>query len=511
MSIPTAVASSTLTPGIYITVDLLAGTASPGTGTLRVALMASKSAAGDLTIDTEVRSIGGEADASTGFGPGTVGHLAAKQIYTLFGEAQVDIIAPTAGATTATLNVTAAGVPTGTQVVDIDLAGRTGEIAWLSGETADQIKQKLIDWIVAKTNDCPATASTGGVGITTIDSKVDGNIGNDILVKAKLRYAQTGTETLTGAVVHTNLAGGTTDPDFTTALSYLVGTEYHYIVQCLSNADAGNVAASNNADKCYTHIYTYNTGLDAKLQQNIVGYTGAYATAQASTVHVNSFNNAEFSEMIECLNGLSLPGEFAGYECGARLAAISLDPAANRIGEIMEGLYGANDKNADKPTPAESEACLGNGVSLVTYNPMDQVMLSRAVTTHSKDSGGGADRRLLDTQNVDAAYIVARDLRTNLPIEFAGAKIQADSQPGDEPPPAGVVEERDIKTYIISRLRFWVTEGVVHRASLNAYIAAGKLIVQVDATDPTQVNMVVPYEIMQPLAKMGLVAQRVPS
>ena len=511
MSIPTAVASATLTPGIYITVDLLAGTASPGTGELSVALMACKSAAGDLTPDAEVRASGGEADASTGYGPGTAGHLAAKAIYRMFGAAQVDMIAPTAGATTATLGVTAAGVPTGSQVVDIDVAGRTGEIAWLAAETADQIKQKMIDWIVAQTNDCPATASTGGVGVVTIDSKVDGNIGNDIFVKAKLRYAQTGTETLGGAVVHTPLAGGTTDPDITTALTYLAGKEYHYIVACLSNADAGSVVASNNAKKLYTHIYTLNTGLDAKLQQGIIGYTGPYATIQASTVHANSFNNAEFFEAIECLNGRSLPSEWAGYECGARLAAISLDPAANRIGEIMEGMYGSPNINADKPTSPESEACLGNGVSLVTYNALDQVKLSRAVTTHSKDSGGGADRRLLDTQNVDAAYIVARDLRTNLPIEFHKAKIQADSLPGDEPPPAGVIEERDIKTFIISRLRFWVTEGVVHRASLNAYIAAGKLIVLVDATDPTQVNMVVPYEIMQPLAKMGLVAQRVPS
>ncbi len=511
MTIPTAVASATLTPGIYITVDLLAGTASPGTGDLKVALIASKSAAGDLTADTEVRASGGEADASAGYGVGTVGHLAAKLIYQEHGEAQIDMIAPTSGTNTATLDLTAAGSPTGTQVVDMDVAGRTGELAWLAGETADQIKQKMIDWIVGKSDDCPATASTGGVGVTTVDSKVDGNIGNDIKVKAKLRYAQTGTETLIGAVVHTALAGGTTDPDITTALTYLVGKEYHYIVACLSNADAGNVAASNNAKKLYTHIFNLNTGLDAKLQQDIIGYSGAYATAQASTVHANSFNNAEFSQMIECLNALSLPGEIAGRECGGRLAAISLDPAANRIGEVLGGLYGAPDKNADKPTSPESEACLGNGVSLITYNPMDQVILSRAVTTHSKDAAGGADRRLLDTQNVDAAYIIARDLRATLPIEFANAKIQKDSQPGDEPPPAGVIEERDIKTFIISRLRFWVTEGVVHRASLDAYIAAGKLIVLVDSTDPTQVNMVVPFEILQPLAKMGLVAQRVPS
>ena len=511
MSIPSAVAASTLTPGIYITVDLLAGTASPGTGTLSVALIATQSASGDLTDDTEVRAIGGEADAATAFGSGTIGHLAAKQIYNKYGEAQIDVISPIAGAGTATLDITSAGAPTSNQVADVEFAGRTGEVAWLVGESADDFRDKLIDWVVERTTDLPCTASSGGAGITQVDSKVAGNVGNDIQVKAKLRYAQTGTETLTGALVNTPLAGGTTDPDLTTALTYLQGKEYHYIVPCLSNTDVANVGATNNAKRVYTHIYNLNTGKDAKLQQSIIGYSGSLATAQASTQNANSFNNAEFSECIEGLSFLSLPGEIAGRECGGRLAGVVLDPAVNRIGEYMDGLYGAEDKIADKPTQTESEAALGDGVSLLSYDAQDRPVLVRAITTHSKDASGGADRRLLDVQNVDAAYIIARDLRTNLPIEFANAKIQEDSEAGDDLPPAGVIEERDIKAYIIQRLRFWQNQGVVLRQSLDDAIANGTLIVQVNATDPTQVDMVVPFEIIQPLAKMGLVAQRVPS
>lgn len=511
MSIPSAVAASTLTPGIYITVDLLAGTASPGTGTLAVAVLATKSASGSLTDNTEVRAIGGEADASTAFGPGTVGHLCCKQIYNKYGEAQIDVISPTAGAGTATLAVTAAGAPTSNNVADVSVAGRTGEVAWLVGETPTDFAAKLIDWITERTSDLPVSAAAGAAGVLNINSKVLGNIGNDVKVKMKLRYAATGTETLTGALVHTALAGGTTDPDITTALTYLQGKEYHYIVPCLSNTDVANILASNNCKKLFTHIYNLNTGRDAKLQQGIVGFTGALAAAQASTQHANSFNNAEFFECIQCLNGLSLPGEWAGRECGGRLAAVTIDPAANRIGEYLDGMYGAADKIADKPTQAESEASLGDGVSLVSYNAQDQEVLVRPITTHSKDSAGGSDKRLLDVQNVDAAYIVARDLRTNLPIEFANAKIQPDAEATDDPPPAGVTEERDIKAFIISRLRFWQNQGVIYRASLDYAISNGTLIVQVNSTDPTQVDMVVPFEVIQPLAKMGLVVQRVPS
>ena len=107
MSIPKAVSPSVLTPGVYMTVDLLAGVSAPGVGVLRVALLCPKSAAGDLTNDTEVRLGAGEASASTAFGIGAPGHLAAKQLYAEYPQAQVDFVAPAPGSTAADLDVTA--------------------------------------------------------------------------------------------------------------------------------------------------------------------------------------------------------------------------------------------------------------------------------------------------------------------------------------------------------------------------------------------------------------------
>jgi len=211
------------------------------------------------------------------------------------------------------------------------------------------------------------------------------------------------------------------------------------------------------------------------------------------------------------LSGRGLPCELAGREAGGRLAAITLDPAANRIGELLDGYIGAYDKIADKPTAAEAESAVTSGVSIVSYTAQDSEYDLRPVTTHSQDTVGAPDYRLLDTQNVDATYIVARDIRDNLPLEFPNAKITPDIEPGDNPIPKGVIEERDIKGWLITRLRFWENEGVVNREALNAAIEDGTLIVQVNSTDPTQVDMVIPIEIIQPLAKFGTVVQRVPS
>lgn len=505
MSVPLAVSPSVKTPGVYMTVDLLAGAASAGTGALRVALLAPKGSAGDLTVDTEVRTGAGEPSAATAFGAGTAGHLAAKQIYAKYGAAQVDFGAPTAGSGTATLDVTAAGVPTSDQVVDCDVMGRTFEVPWYTSETADTFKTRAIAAINALANDLMVVASSGGTGIVTIDSTVTGNVGNDVLVKMKLRLAQTGTETLTGAVTHTNLVGGTTDPDFATILSNIAGKEYHFILMCLSNADVEQITTDNGIKDAIDHCNTYNNGFAAKLQQVVVGYTGAIADAVATVADANGCNDDQICQLVLAVNGRGLPAELGGREVGGRLAAESLDPAANRIGELMDGYAGSYDTIADTLTLAESETCMDGGVSAVSYNAAGAAFLVRPITCHHSDD------RILDVQNVSGTYIVARDVRDNLPLQFPNAKISDDVSDGEEGPPAGVVEIRDVKAWVVRRLLAWVRKGVIDRQSLQDAIDNGTLIVQINDSDATQVDFVLPFEIVQPWAKSGIVVQRLPS
>ncbi len=507
-----AVSPSVLTPGLYLVVDLLAGTSSPGTGMLRVVIMASKSSDGDLTHDTEVRAGAGEAVAAQAFGRGTVGHLAAKLVYRKYPAAQVDFVSVTPGSGVATLNLTLSGAPASDNVLDFDVMGRSFEVPWAVGETVDDIRDKIIDVILSMTNDLACTAVSGGAGIATLNSKVPGNVGNDILVDCSLRMGSTGTEAVNGSTsVSTSLTGATTDPNFTTALQSIEGQEYHVITPCLSNYDVANTSSTNNLKRIVDHIDGLNTGLNAKLQQFVVGYTGSLASATASAPDGNSASNAEFGEMLLCVNGRGLPGELGGRETGGRIAEESLDPAANRIGEKLDGYIGAKDKIADRPTLPESESALGHGVSLVSYTAQGIEQLVCAVTTHSQDDVGGPDRRLLDVQNVSATYIVARDIRNNLPLEFPNAKITRDIKPGEDPPPKGVIQERDIRSWIIVRLRFWQQQGVLDKQSLDDAIADGTLIVRVNDSDPRQVDIVLPFKIVQPLAKFGVVAQRLAS
>lgn len=501
MSYPQAVSPSVLTPGVYLVVDLLAGAASPGIGDLKVLVLGPKSSAGDLTAQTEIREGGGEASAATAWGAGTPTAKLAELVYQEDPTATVHFGAPTAGTGSATKDITASGSPAANTSILVDIGDTQYDVAWLASETADQWKTRAIAQLAV--DDSPVVPSSGGTGILTLTGKVTGKISNDILVRANLSAAS-GT-----AAVDTNsltpLVGGATDPDFTTILAAAAGEEYHYIVMALSNADA-EATSTSNAAKLKTHIGTYNSGLDAKLQQGIYASTGSLSNAKTGVANRNS----GFMQHVFCINGKGLPAQLAGREAGGRLAAIKLDPAANRIGEVLDGYVGADDVLADKPTLAESEDAIGSGLSIVSYNSSGEAVAVRPVTTYSLDGSGGADRRLLDTQNVDGAYIVARDIRTFLPTEFPKAKITRDTVPGEEPPPAGVLEERDVKSAVIRRLRGWVQLGVIQKAALEEAIADGSLIVQVNASDPTQVDLVLPYKIVQPVAKWGVVAQRRP-
>jgi phage tail sheath gpL-like len=504
MAIPKAVSPSILTPGAYVTVDLLAGAPSPGTGEINILLIAPKTSGGNLTNDTEIRAGGGPATAQTAFGAGSLGHLAAKLLYAKDPAALVDFAAPAPGSGSATISLTASGTPTADNAVDITISGRLIQAPWLNGQSATTFKTNTIALINSKTTDLFVTASDGGGGVIVLTAKTAGNVGNDVLVKAVLTAAATGTEAIAGAATPTNLTGGTTDFDVTTLIANATGKEYHFIVLCTSNVDA-NLGTTSNVSRIKTSIGTVNTGLNAKLEQVIVGSTKAQASAKTGAI----FANTGIAEHFNCINGQSLPCEFAGWLCGLRSGAIKIDPAANLIGTQLDGLYASYQPITDRLTLSQSEDALTNGVTPVSYTANLTPYVVRPITTYSQDASGAADRRLLDTQNVDATYIVTRDVRDNVPKEFPKAKLAKDAASDAEAPDIpGIVEERDLKSWTIDRLTVWRDKAVIDRTKLAASIADGTLIVQVDESDETQANFVIPFKIVKPLAKFSIVSQR---
>ena len=501
MPVTKAVASSVKTPGFYINVNLLGPASNPGTAILRALIMAVRSSAGNIAVGTEVRQVFGATDAATALGAGTQGHLAAKRFFRRHPKGALDIVAPaeSAGAA-ATGTQTFTGPATENSNFRFRIAGRLIDVAWLSGEAPTAFVARAVPTLNQYGDDLPAVASDAGSGSILWTAKTKGPWGNDVRLYVAATSGGAGTAVSANP---STLTGGTTEPNFTTALDLVKTTEYARIIPCISNADAADTTSASNGERLGNHINAYETGNKARLQVGVVGLNGSTTQAKAGAIDRNN----EAVQYVLGRNWDDLPCELAGEVAGATLEAISDRANASLIGEELD-LYGPRDIVNQKLTDAETEDLLNNGVTPLDVDPLTgSLFIVEPITTHSVFNGA-PDFRAYHLSDTDAMYDVVRDLRTAVPQEFKGASITPDLDGATEPLPRGVVELRDVKGFVISRVRAKARAGVVNSVALEAAIEASELTVDIDDGDPSQVNIFLPLTIIKPLAKFGLTASK---
>lgn len=499
MALPKAVASSVKTPGFYLLVNLLGAPANPGTGALRAVIVGPKFSTGTIVNDTEVRQIFGPEDAATSHGRGSLVHLAAKALFAHYGVASVDVISPTPSAgAVATITHVIGGAPTSNMVIRYDVAGRTFDVPWNVGDAIGVHRAAAIAAINGDPDLMVTASAGGGAGDLVLTADGPGPWGNDVTVGGTIIAGGGGTITPGGA----KLAGGTTEPNFTTALATLATKSYRLFVACLSNADAADATSSSNAHRLKTHIATFNSGLGAKLQIGVVGHTGAIADVKAGAIA----RNFEAMQYIYCQNAQSLPAEWAGAEAGDQLRWHSLRANYNRIGNAYADgalMRGAKNLVADALTAAELEDLQNNGVSPVAYQDGTNAPFTvNPITTHSL-SGAAADYRCFFLSDVHGSYSFAEDLRTFIVQSFPNASITEDLPAGGDPLPPGVVERRDVDAAAKERAQTWVGLGVLHGPRLQTAIDNGDFAVEIDSGDESQVNIFIPHGIVKPLSKFS--------
>ncbi len=496
MSIPQAAPPTSPSPGLWLTVDLKPKIVSPGSQPLKILLMAPSNASGSsITDNTEIKPLYSVTDAETYGGTGSLASLGYASIQRRCPTARVDLIAPAkSGGNTASGTFTASGAITTSGTVRCTISGLAIDVPWNVGENAAAFHTKAVSYIGRYADKLYATASTTGTAVD-LAANGPGPAGNDITIRCSIiEGCAGGSITASGA----RLTGGTTEPDFTTALAQIQGDEYDEIVLCLSNADA--VSTTGNVARTLAAVNSLNTGNRAKLQQIIVGHTGARSSARSATTTAND----QVLEIVTAQNADSLPCEFAGEEAGDRAFQRSKYYSKNRIDTTFPNLKGSPNPITDNPTTADSDASLLAGLSIIGYSSDGAPYLIRAVTSYNH-TATNAQVLPTDCNEIDAMYEVAKDVRAYLPVEYAGCSVARDQEEGDEEMPEGVVEERDIKASIISRIdNFWIPKGVIQGPAFHTAVLNGELIVQVNDTDETQVDIFVPLKPIKNLAKLGV-------
>lgn len=510
MTVPLAVDPATKQPALYLTIDLKAGITSPGTSALRCLLIANKATSGGTAvIETVYSGLSGPDQVATLLKEGTPGHLAAVALFTAYPRALVDLVVPDAPAgvaATATVTFDDTTPIAAAQTVRLRVAGRVVEIAWLVGETDIQAATKLVTAIGKLGKKLPVTAANGGgaLAVVTLTFKQKGTIGNDCLLSVEVSEGSGGDVQISGNMGST--VAGTTEANLTNVLDLVKGVEYAFYLPCLSNTDAAQASTTSNPGRIKTHFKAINHGASAKLQQAVFAVTSSLTAAKAGAAQ----HDFEPFQYVLANAAQSLPCEWAAAEVGERMREEAIDPVVNRCNSTYAAeLFGALDPVGDALTDAQIEDALNNGVSPVTYTSSFEPRMSRPITSYFKDDSGNADDRVLDVGGVSGIYAVGRDIRVALPQAFPKAKLSRNLEPGDDELPEGVVEERDVVEFIYSRLRFWVSRGVIQGPALAAALADGTLLARVNPSDETQCDVVIPAKVVRILAKFGVVLQKV--
>lgn len=499
MGIPLAASPTSPTPGFWITVDLVPKKVSPGSQPIRACILAPKNTTGgNITDNTEIRKILSVEDFEAAGGQGCLGALTYTALRRKHPNCQVDYVGPTPSAgSPATGRVTVSGTISVDYTARITISGRLIEVPWLVGETPAQFHAKAVTYVGRYTRELFCTPSVGSPDGLLLTAKGAGPAGNDITLTCTLVGGAGGSVSVTA------FSGGSTEPDYTTALATIQGREYDFIGLALSNADV--VSTTGNFSRLDTHVTGLDSGPAAKLQQAVCAHTGLRTAAAVSS----AARNEQQLELF-CLQGAqALPCEVMGDEIGGRMEGIAKQISANRIGEEML-VYGAADPVSNNPTPVQSDAALLAGLSVGGYLENGTPYVIRAVTTYSA-TPTGAQVLPTDCNEIDAIYQYVKDMRAAIPVEFKGAKIARDSAAQDEGEdlPEGVVEERDVRAFIVARTRtFWIPKGVIERTSFNQSVDDGSLVVRVNDTDETQLDIFVPLKPFKNLAKFGFYAAK---
>lgn len=495
MGIQKAVASSVRTPGFYQTANFLASDISGAAGVERILITGPKFSAGDITPDAEVRRIFGPEDAATSHGRGNPVHRAALEFFDVTSDVEVYVGAPAVATGDAATNTyTFSGTATAKTVVEIVVVGFATQVPWEVGETATQFVTRAVSYVNGN-NPLPVVLSSGaGAGELDIDAPIPGTWGNDCSVRFKVISGGAGCTIPASAP----LAGGTTEPDYEDLLAFIA--EWNFVhLPCISNADV-ILGATSNLRLLRTHIDTYNSGLGAKHQAVVVGFTGSAPNAITSAVAVNSVS----FELFAGRDAEGLPCELAARELGEQMRVLAIRPNYNRIGDSLEGIRGAADHQQSRYSEAEVEALLRAGVTPMGYRFDGTPYVIRPVTTHSQTTTGNPDDRCYNASDFWGGRAVAVDCQNAMPEAFKNSSIVPNLPKGAANDlPAGVVEVKDVEAWLFDRVGQWIGRGVVDATRFADARAKGKFATQIDADDPSQFNYVIPTPIVKPLAKIS--------
>lgn len=281
-------------------------------------------------------------------------------------------------AATGTLTITGSATASGTLYLYI--AGKQIKVGINSGDTQDTIATAVADAISANTA-LPVTAVVNGVTTNQVDlaCRWKGETGNDIDVR--LNYY--GESTPAGvAVAIVAMAGGSGNPDISTAIAAMAGEWYNWVVTPYTDA---------------TNLIAIEDELETRYGPMVQMGGRAFTAYKGTLAATGTFGNTRNSPHVSCMGtGASPTPPHIWAAVNAVIGGFNLmnDPARPLQTLKLPGVLAPAIE--DRFSDTDRNTLLWDGIATYTVASDGSVHIERQVTMYQLNTAGLADDSYLD-------------------------------------------------------------------------------------------------------------------
>ena len=474
-------------PGSYAEVRFAQGETGGDLGPKRTLLLAPKTSAGSITVDTQVVQILDEADAITYAGPGSPAHRMARAFFANNKSSEVWLLCPTVATGSAAVDkIILTNAATANGVLSVYTCGIQIDVPIVSGDSVTAIGAKLEEALDNHT-ELPFTSGNSS-GTVTVTGKIAGIVLNSVRIRCKITGAGATTVNLTadtafGASGESGAAIGVGAIDLTNALATMLARKFDTILFCEQNATPIDALL----DQVQVQAEP-STGYRQKV------YVGAAMTpANAATLASGSSMNRARADLINCEECPVEHYVLCAIVAGAYLKNNGADPSYNfdgygtKSGDLLAGLSRPYNDSA-LPTTAELKSMLNQGVTPIAFTDGGAPYIVRAVTTQCK-SGSNFDYRVRDAHIVTVPDRFTADLLARV-ATAPWTKITRDPTGNRPEPGAAFCTPRRMKSLVERLLSDYVSAGWLDPVKL-ADMIAGTVCGQ-DPLVPSRMNTSIP-------------------
>lgn len=366
--------------------------------------------------------------------------------------------------------ITFTGSPTESGTLNLRIGGRAVPVAITAAQTVAQIATNVAAAITADADG--AVTANSAAGVVTITSRHKGAEGNDIDIRLNYYQGEVTPKGLVAVIVA--MAGGTTNPDVTAAITAMSSIAAYSILMAWT--DAANMALME------AELALRWNGMQMR-QGHVFGHkNGSYATLSS----YGGTRNSPHSTFSGLNKSPTLPWVISAQMGAAVEFSGANDPAIPFRSISLPSVMAP--KESDRFIETERNLLLHDGISTIVFDQSGAATVEQVITTYQQNTFGIEDISLLKLNTKWTVDYIRYAFRVAILRDYPRHKLAGDDvleliQPGQ-----AIATPKLIRNTLIGMATQLVRAGIME--DLPQFIK--ELIVVRSEADPNRVNAILP-------------------